>query len=189
MDGGIEAIKETGLTLREWGPAFLINLRACGDYDPSPTTAQERWIRARKCRDIPLPQNTSSEKIEMKRCPRCCGGYPKGMMSCTSCGVIFALQAGSVLHYPNPGTSNPDREQSHAIVINGSSEPIWVPSTQAEKQAAASAAEAQPTRDVTQLLEEAQKMMEYNQPRIDALPAGTTKDRSIKVLQGVHQGE
>ena len=92
------------------------------------------------------------------------------MMSCASCGVVFALQVGSVLHYPSPGTSNPELEQSHAIVINGNPGPIWVPSTKAEKQSAASEAEAQPTLDVTQLPEGAQKMRECNQPRIDALP-------------------
>ena len=161
MDGEVEAIKRTGLTLKEWGPGLMANLKACGDHGPVPTTPEERWARARKCQDIPLPENFSPEKIEKKRCPRCAGGYPKGMVKCTSCDVSFALQMGSTIHYPSLRASNPDLEQSYAIVIQGTPESIWVPSTKAEKQSTASSStDTQPTMDVTQLSEEAKKMSE-----------------------------
>jgi hypothetical protein len=100
------------------------------------------------------------------------------MVKCTSCGVSFALQMGSTIQYPSLGTLNPELEQSHAIVIRGTPEPIWVPSTKDETPSTASSStDTQSTMEVTPLSEEAKKMSEYNQPRIEALATGTTKDK------------
>ena len=43
--------------------------------------------------------------------------------------------------------------------------------------------------DVTQLSEEAKKMSEYNQPRIEALATGTTKDKEAAQFFGEYQKE
>ena len=111
----------------EWHQTFLDNLRKCGDTDPVPTTAAERWARARKFRHTPIQlTNTSRGQVEKFRCPRCLAGNFRGLTKFTGRAAEFALPTGSVIHYPDPERANSDQEPSHALMIHGEAAPIWV---------------------------------------------------------------
>jgi hypothetical protein len=97
---------------------------------------------------------------------------------------------GSTIQYPSLGTLNSELEQAHSIVIRGPPEIIWVPSTKEEKPSTASSStDIPPTRDVAPLSEEAKKMWEHNQPRIEALSTATTKDKEVVKLFREYQKE
>jgi hypothetical protein len=180
LEGEIEAVKGTGRVLSEWGPRFMANLRTCGECDPLPVTPEDRWARASKYRNIPFSDYSVGAKIERKHCTRCLGFYPKRMLKRPNCEVLFALRWGSVIHYPSQDTAGTSGDVARAVEIHGAYDPIWVPLTETKRQASASASPAgsQPMAGST-LSAKAQRFVDYNEPRIDAMPTGTTKEKEV----------
>jgi hypothetical protein len=58
--GDVEVVRNSGAFYGEWCQTFLDNLRKCGDTDPDPITAAERWARANKFRHTPIQLTNSS---------------------------------------------------------------------------------------------------------------------------------
>ena len=171
VGGAVETVRGTGSHLREWNQAFSTNLRGCGDMDTAPRDAEERWVRAHKYLNSPLPEaGTSRDQIERFRCPRCLTGNP-------SCSAVFALPSGSVIHYPDPARASSTREQIHEIVIHGELEEIWIYSS--EEIPLPPRSKPKSNKGNALQSEGIKRTLEYNEPRIEALPANTTGEKEV----------